>query len=220
MGFQSSEMKSQFQGKPGISTDTQFSSHLQPPLIQHHNFNGPLKSLIASSDSVAKGCQGRNPQDKGVLTFHGDVYLSTTQKDHRSFSKEEKSKYPRKDYATYWECEEYPKAWGHGSKLNPLPVDSIPREKGPMRDHTWFKSATTIPRVPESLNHVPHNGLCSEVTAHFKPPSEAKINELFYNPVEKPWGDLPGPGPDEIFSVPRMYSTEYQSIASGKPVIV
>ena len=54
-------------------------------------------------------------RDKGVLR-HLDPYLSTTNKDHRAFTATELKHYPKKDIATYWECEEYPKAWGHGQK--------------------------------------------------------------------------------------------------------
>lgn len=66
----------------------------------------------------------------------------------------ELGRYPAKDYATYWECKEYPKAWGHGSKENPLPPNSVPREKGPLRDRIWFREPTTIPRLPKSLEPV------------------------------------------------------------------
>lgn len=70
--------------------------------------------------------------------------------------------YPKKDATTYWECEEYPKAWGHGSKLNPLPKDSIPREPFPMRDATWFSSRTKIPRMPKAMVPVPHKGMFAD----------------------------------------------------------
>lgn len=68
----------------------------------------------------------------------------------------EQGKYPKKDYATFWECEPYPKAWGHGSKTNPLPPDSVPKEKGPMRDPIWFKTGTVVPRIPKSMELVPN----------------------------------------------------------------
>lgn len=71
-------------------------------------------------------------------------------------NRHELGRYPAKDYATYWECEEYTKAWGHGSKENPLPLNSVPREKGPMRDRIWFREPTTIPRLPKSLEPVPN----------------------------------------------------------------
>lgn len=71
-------------------------------------------------------------------------------------NRHELGRYPAKDYATYWECEEYTKAWGHGSKENPQPLNSVPREKGPMRDRIWFREPTTIPRLPKSLEPVPN----------------------------------------------------------------
>ena len=70
--------------------------------------------------------------------------------------REELENYPKKVYATYWECEGYPKAWGHGSDKNPLPPESVQRGKGPMRDQIWFRTATTIPRLPKSLESVPN----------------------------------------------------------------
>jgi len=219
MGNQSSEMKAQFQGKEGIPMSTAFSSGLQPPMYNHHHSKGPLKSLVPSTQNPEMAGLKYNIHDRGVFNYHGDMYLTTTQKDHRFFNRVEKNKYPRKEYGTYWECEGYPKAWGHGSKHNPLPLDSIPREKGPMRDHTWFKSATTIPRIPKQLQPVPNTGMRSEVSANFKNITEQKRKELFHCPVPTPW-NLKGAGPEEIFSIPRMYKTEYQSISSGRPVIV
>ena len=40
--------------------------------------------------------------------------------------------------------------------FSPLPKDSVPREQPPMRDQTWFKTATRIPRPPNSMVPVPH----------------------------------------------------------------
>ena len=74
------------------------------------------------------------------------------------FDREELLDYPMKDASTYWDCEEYPKAWGHGPKLNPLPKESVPRERPPMRDRTWFPSASKIPRLPKPMVPVPHKG--------------------------------------------------------------
>lgn len=221
IAFQSSEMKDQFQGKEvdNSKRKTKFSAHVQPPVFCHHHTNGPLKSLVASSDNPELSGQKYNIRDRGVFNYHGDMYLTTTQKDHRSFSKEEKNRYPRKDYATYWECEKYSKAWGHGSKHNPLPVDSVPREKGPMRDHIWFKTSTVIPRIPKQLHRVPHKGMCSNVIANFKTVSAAERDKLFHCPVDTPW-ELHAPNSEEMFNVPKMYETEYQSYASGRSVIV
>ena len=73
---------------------------------------------------------------------------------HRTFSPGELGRYPKKDVATYWQCEDYPKAWGHGMRDNPLPRRLNRTDPGPMRDRTLFRSATTIPRIPQSLQPV------------------------------------------------------------------
>lgn len=70
--------------------------------------------------------------------------------------REELNQYPKKEYATYWECEDYPKSRGHGSKTNPLPPDSVPREKGVMRDQMIFKTATLSPRTQKPACVVPN----------------------------------------------------------------
>ena len=55
------------------------------------------------------------PKDKAVMDLM-DPYLTTNNKTHRRFTHQELDSFPRKDIATYWDCEEYPKAWGFGSK--------------------------------------------------------------------------------------------------------
>ena len=42
------------------------------------------------------------------------MYTTTNQATHRKFKHGELKGYPEKDAATYWQCEEYPKSWGHG----------------------------------------------------------------------------------------------------------
>lgn len=73
-----------------------------------------------------------------------DTYLTTYGKYHRSFKPTELNDYPRKDVATYWDLEGYPKAWGHGVEDNPVPRDAVPREPLPMRDESQFKEATKV----------------------------------------------------------------------------
>ena len=43
--------------------------------------------------------------------------LLLSPRNHRTFSRGELGRYPKKDVATYWQCEDYPKAWGHGQSL-------------------------------------------------------------------------------------------------------
>ena len=55
------------------------------------------------------------PRDKAIMDLN-DPYLTTNNKAHRRFTDKELDSYPRKDVATYWDCEEYPKSWGFGQK--------------------------------------------------------------------------------------------------------
>lgn len=219
MGKQSSEMKSEYTARPGVSMSRHFTSDLQPPRFRHHNNEGPLKSLVPSTKNEELKGEKYFIPERGVLSYHSDIYLTTTQKDHRAFTKVELGKYPKKEYATFWECEDYPKAWGHGSKTNPLPPNLVPKEKGPMRDSMWFKTATVIPRIPKSMDLVPNSGMCSEVMANYTVPDEQKRQELFTCTVPSPW-NLSAPGPEEIFSIPKMYKTEYGNYGSRKHLTV
>ena len=70
---------------------------------------------------------------------------------HRRFSAPEQLGYARKDAATYWMCEDYPKAWGHGTKVNPLTTPTFRSEQGPMRDRTVFRTGTSVWAVSSSV---------------------------------------------------------------------
>lgn len=221
MGNQSSEMKAKYTGRPGVDLATAYNARVQPFNLSDHHLEGNSKRLVPSTINSYSAGQEYYPRDKGVLTYHGDPYLTVTNRDHRSFTKLELSRYPKKQYATYWECEGYPKAWGHGSKHNPLPPDSVPREKGPMRDVTWFKSATTIPRLPLSMDPVPNKGKISLMKESYTDPPERKRWELFTCDVPKPWhSPLETPGKGETYQVPRMHHTEYENYGSGRTVTV
>ena len=63
---------------------------------------------------------------------------------------------------TYWDAEEYPKAWGHGTTTNPIPIDSVEREQLPMRDPLWFSTPTKIRQVHQPARFIPHSGLTTE----------------------------------------------------------
>jgi len=219
MGNQNSEMKSQFTAREGIPMSRHFSSDLQPPKFRHHNNEGPLKSLVRSTQNKELKGEKYLVPERGVLSYHGDMYLTTTQKDHRAFTKVELEKYPKKEYATFWECEGYPRAWGHGSKVKQLPQNVVPKEKSPMRDSMWFKSSTVIPRVPKSMDLVPNRGMCSEAMANYVVPDERKHQETVICSVPSPW-TASAPGPEDIFSVPNMYKTEYGNYGSRKHITV
>eukprot|EP00794_Sanderia_malayensis_P018208 gene18208-20026_t len=217
MGNQSSEMKAQFTGKTGVSLSRHFSNDLQPSVYRHHNDEGPLKNLVPSTQNPELAGQKYFVSDRGILSYHSDMYLTTTQKNHRAFGKNELCKYPKKQYATFWECENYPKAWGHGSNENPLVRPLVARKQEPMRDQIWFKTATVVPRIPKSMTPVPNKGMRSEVMANYTMPNEEKRNELFTCPVPQPPAPE-APGREEIFSIPKMYEIESQYYGSRIPV--
>lgn len=68
-------------------------------------------------------------------------------------------RYPKKEFGTYWECEDYPKAWGHGTDKNPLFKSMVNGSQEPMRDRTVFKSSTTLPTDYKPLSPVPNRSL-------------------------------------------------------------
>lgn len=187
-------------------------------MLQDHHINGP--SLYGCATTQNPKLQGAPfyIRDKGVLRLM-DPYISTTSNDHRSFTYQELKSYPTKNIATYWQCEDYPKAWGHGVQHNPLPKDTVPRERPPMRDNIWFKSATKVPRQPKSFVAVPHSGLKTLHAESFQSPADTKMRADRFCPVDTPY-HLPKPGTKMIMTAPKMYVTEYQNVGSRTQITV
>ena len=95
------------------------------------------------------------PQNQAIL-FRNEPYMTTNDWYHRTFSRKELNAYPKKDVPTYWQCEDYPKAWGFGMKENPLPLRiADPDSTGPMRDRMVFKTRTAVQGQPQSLHPIP-----------------------------------------------------------------
>lgn len=223
MGNQKSETHDKFNSAPGVRQKYFFDDAAglglpQDYKLHDHHKDGPSKIGQATTQNPKLQGKPFYVQDRGVLALL-DPYLSTTQKDHRAFKPTELKKYPKKDAATFWQCEDYPKAWGHGLKENPLPKTSVPREQLPMRDTMVFKTKTKIPRPPKSMVPVPHSGLKSEHMDMFTHPSDVKAKEAIYCPVDTPF-TLPVAGTKSIMTAPKMYNTEYQHIGSDQPVLV
>lgn len=223
MGNQTSETHDKFNSAPGVRQKYHFDDAAGLGLpknfnLHDHHVEGPSKYGQATTQNPKLQGKPFFVRDRGVLALL-DPYLSTTHKDHRAYKPEELKKYPKKDAATYWQCEDYPKAWGHGLKDNPLPKTSVPREQLPMRDTTFFKTATKVPRPPKAMVPVPHSGLKSEFTENFTRPSDVKMKEAMYCPVDTPF-TLPVPGTKSVMTAPKMYNTEYQFIGSEKPIMV
>lgn len=60
-----------------------------------------------------------------------------------------------------------------------------------MRDTTFFRSKTKVPRQPKAMVPVPHSGLKSEFADQYKRPSDARVKEAMFCPVDTPY-TLPG----------------------------
>ena len=46
-----------------------------------------FQSLIPSTQNAVLKGEKLNIKDRGVFSYHGDIYLTTTQKDHRRFNR-------------------------------------------------------------------------------------------------------------------------------------
>lgn len=86
MGEQSSEMKGSYRGRHGLPHSTKFRAGPQPFNLSQHFCEGPSQQVIASTKNTAMTAKPFFVRDKGVLNLN-DIYMSTTQKDHRSFKK-------------------------------------------------------------------------------------------------------------------------------------
>lgn len=211
MGNAHSEMKAQFTGAPGIRLDTMFSKDLQPQNYRQHHTGGPVKNLIPSGYNPKLAGENYFIQDRGVLSYHKADYLTTTHANHRHFTRNELAAYPRKEYATYWECEGYPKAWGHGANTNPLPPDSVQREDARANSKRAPKA-----RLPERFEPVRNLGMRSEACSNFTQPTNAQREDLFKCPVPKPYTIKSGTK-DQVFSIPKMYRSEYEYYGGSRP---
>ena len=107
-----------------------------------------LQTLVPSTENPKGHGRSFIPQEQAVL-FRNEPYMTSNNWYHRTFSKQELSGYPRRDAATYWQCEDYPKAWGHGTARNPL---SKSMGDGTMRDRRLFKTATAVFRQPRTMH--------------------------------------------------------------------
>ena len=117
-----------------------------------------------------------DPSQIGVLNLL-DPYLTTYNKEHKKWKKwhnfklkkkffENKNFFfhwrdqwqgiAKKDAVTIYDTEEATKAWGFGTKTNPIPIDEVARKNLPMRDEIWFKSETKQRAVHCPPPRVPH----------------------------------------------------------------
>ena len=73
------------------------------------------QKITASTENSTLSGRILYPKDKEVLRDL-DPYLTTNMKEHRFWTPEELQGYPKKDIATFWDLESYPKSRGFGLK--------------------------------------------------------------------------------------------------------
>ncbi|KAA3679338.1 uncharacterized protein DEA37_0005518 [Paragonimus westermani] len=183
---------------------------LQPFVLESHHKDGPSKRIIASNANPDLAGRSIYPKDNEILR-NLDPYLSTSMKEHRIWTPEELSGFAKKDIATYWDLEDYPKAKGFGLQKNPIPKDSVPRQRPPMRENLVFREATDHTRVRPLTYHVPHTGLKTLYQSDFEQPASLLRTQDQICPVETPFV-LPDPDKKSTFATPLMYQTEYSTI--------
>ncbi|KAL5503079.1 hypothetical protein EMCRGX_G009977 [Ephydatia muelleri] len=180
MAYQLSEMKAKYKGQVDLTSNlTPHPKQLQTATLADHFANGPTKTLVPSTENPKGHGRSFIPQEQAVL-FRNEPYMTSNNWYHRTFSKQELSGYPRRDAATYWQCEDYPKAWGHGTARNPL-SKSMGDET--MRDRRLFKTATAVFRQPRTM-HPTHKGLQSLYAESYPRPTDAQLGEVFDCPVQ------------------------------------
>ncbi|XP_043939283.1 uncharacterized protein LOC122811483 isoform X1 [Protopterus annectens] len=220
MGHQTSEMKAKYTEQPALFPGATFNPGPQPFGLATHHAMEHSKNLSASMDGKSLGRP--HPSyiwDKPVLGLN-NIYLTTTSKDIRPYKKEELEGYPKKDILTYWQSEDYPKAWGHGLKDNPFSKEAQQIGRNPHSMQDSFPTTIKMPRVPPRLPPVPHRGLKTLVQESYQWPADVKRKQDVFCPIETPW-TIPHEGPlTYIMSVPKMYETEYQTYGSSRPVTV
>ncbi|KAL5269815.1 hypothetical protein ACHWQZ_G003325 [Mnemiopsis leidyi] len=198
MGNQKSECQDQYQGLPVVEMK-QPERGPKPFQLRQHDSNGPSKRMIPTTQN--KGTAGKvyYAVDQQVLRKL-DPYLTTSQATHRPFSSNELCGYPRKDVATYWDCEGYPKAWGHGTDNIQL-VKNIGNKS--MVDTMVFKTEITKQLKPNKGVHVPHSGINM---------SSEKAREVKVPPVPRSYAVRTVPIPLSYQTANSTYGTIPRSV--------
>ncbi|XP_065912944.1 stabilizer of axonemal microtubules 3-like [Dysidea avara] len=221
MGQQTSEMRDQYYDK---TDQEQYQSDMGgvvsnvDTLLADHHQQGPTKEMIASTQNDALRRRPVLPEEHAVLTLN-DPYLSVTQKDHRRFTKNELDKYPKKDIATYWQCEDYPKSWGHGMDKNPLPKPMATWSQEPMRDRMVFPTGTNVSTDHQPIPQVPNSGMCSLCASSYTEPTQEQRQQLFVSPLKTVHQQSSGPGKADHNAVPNMYQTINSSYGKGAATV-
>lgn len=218
MAFQNSEYKDQYEDK-----DSEMFYELERPIhrenylfederqgqLTKNAFDGTVQPTVPPRKPV-------DPSEIGVFDLL-DPYLSTYNKVHHKFKKEDQNGIGKKNAITIYDTEETPKAWGFGTKQNPIPIDEPPRRNLPMRDEIWFKTETKQRNVHCPPKPVKHGGFTTETRDNYVMPTDVKGKEAKLCPIDTPYIQ-PRVDPKSVFAAPGMYQSEYTQIGKGKLV--
>ncbi len=184
MAFQKSEMKDVYEledsemayalDRPIHRENYLFEDERQGQLTKNA-FDGNLKPTMPARAPV-------DPSQIGVFNLL-DPYLTTYNKEHHKWRKDQWQGIGKKDACTIYDTEETPKAWGFGTKQNPIPVDEPSRANLPMRDEIWFKSETKQRNVHCPPKAVRHGGFTTETRDNYVSPSDVKAKEAKLCPI-------------------------------------
>merc|ERR1712128_316924 len=177
------------------------------------------RAVNHAATATTMGGPSRTAQqtDQTVMA-HINPYLTTTKKDHRPFTTTEQGRaYAKKNALTFWEFENYPKVWGHGSNDGAnIPPRPVLNKNDSMRDLTMggleIKSETTkIPARPSAI-HVPNKGLKSLVQSSYIRHAGAPRLDLSAVEPPQPFAAYFNHGRGrnaDTSNCPSMYTTEY-----------
>lgn len=218
MGFQKSEYKDLYD-----ESESEMFYELERPLHRENYlyedektsqltniaFDGNVKSVVPPRKPV-------DPSQIGVFNLL-DPYMTTYNKEHKKWNKDEWNGIGKKNALTIYDTEEATKAWGFGTKQNPIPVDEPSRRNLPMRDQIWFKTETKQNNVHCPPKPVKYGGLTTEARDNYVTPSDVKGKQARSCPIDTPFG-LPEPATKSVFATPNMYQSEYTQIGKGRLV--
>lgn len=188
MAFQQSEYKEGYEPaeselfyeleRPNHRENYLFEDERQNQLTKNA-FDGNVQPLPPSRKPI-------DPSQMGVLSLL-DPYMTTYNKEHKKWNKDQWNGIGKKNAVTIYDTEETPKAWGFGTKQNPIPIDEPSRANLPMRDDIWFKTETKQRQVHCPPKPVKHGGLTTEARDNFIIPSDVKAKDTKLCPIDTPY---------------------------------
>ncbi|XP_055408055.1 stabilizer of axonemal microtubules 3 [Bubalus kerabau] len=205
---QCSETKAQYGGWPDLDRGPTSYFGPQPLELADHHRGGPSQALIPWTKNPELAGRPFTISDRAILDRH-QLYLTTSARDFRPYSKKELSSYPRKDSMTS-NFGETPQAGGHSQKQLPCPSSSWPPQRAKIR----------LPRGRPVIPFVPHRGALTLAQESYNLPLHPLRRLDRFCPLELPWGGPHWKPVSGIYSVPHAYRTENSNYGSLKPALV